>query len=67
MPNNDVAADPTDLGTLRPDIEPETTTGDYFEPLFCPEFEPRTNLPNNVKDDDVFGIWSLFFTPTSWN
>ena len=58
----ETVADSTDPGTLRPNIELETTTGDYFEPLFCPEFEHRTNLPPGLKKDDVFGIWSLFFT-----
>jgi hypothetical protein len=59
----DVVADPTDDGTLRPNIEPEPTTGDHFEPLFCPEFEQCTNLPPEVKSDDPFAIWNLFFTP----
>ncbi len=54
--------DSTDPGTLRPNIKPEPTTGDHFEPLFCPEFEHCTNLPPGVKTNDVFGIWSLFFT-----
>lgn len=53
--------DSTDPGTLRPDIASETSTGDYFEPLICPDFDYRTNLPPNLRPDDVFGIWSLFF------
>ncbi len=58
----ETVADSTDPGTLCPNIEPEPTTGDHFEPLFCPEFERRINLPPGLKGDDVFGIWSLFFT-----
>jgi hypothetical protein len=60
----ETVADSTDPGTLRPNIEPETTTGDYFEPLFCPEFEHRTNLPPGLKKDDVFGF-GTFFLPES--
>ena len=61
MSPKDTVADSTDPGTLRPNIEPEKDVGDHFEPLFCPEFEPRINLPENVPQNDVFGIWSLFF------
>jgi hypothetical protein len=55
-------SDSTDPGTLRPDIAPETSTSDHFEPLIYPDFDHRTNLPPNLRPDDVFGIWSLFFT-----
>jgi hypothetical protein len=58
----DTVADTTDDGTLRPNIEPESTTGDRFEPLFCPEFSPIKMLLPNIESDDPFGIWSLFFT-----
>jgi hypothetical protein len=58
----DVVADSTDTGTLRPDISPEPTTGDHFEPLFCPDFPHSVTLPPDVEPDDPFGIWSLFFT-----
>jgi hypothetical protein len=34
-------ADPTDNGTLRPNIEPEPAAGNHFRPLFCPEFPPQ--------------------------
>ena len=61
-PIPEVVADPTDDGTLRPNIEPEPTTGDHFEPLFCPEFPHSQALPPDVESDDPFGIWSLFFT-----
>jgi hypothetical protein len=54
--------DSTDLGTLRPNIRPNPTTGDHFEPLLCPEFEHCTNLALGLRTNDVFGIWSLFFT-----
>jgi hypothetical protein len=53
MGATDVVPDPTDEGTLRPNIEPEPTTGDHFEPFFCPEFEHRTNLPPDI--DSVVG------------
>ena len=58
----DVVADSTDSGMLQLNLEPEPTTGDHFEPQFCPEFNPTIILPPDVERDDPFGIWSLFFT-----
>jgi hypothetical protein len=54
--------DSTDPGTLRPDIAPESATRSHFKPLICPDFDHCTNLPPNLRPNDVFGIWSLFFT-----
>jgi len=61
-PIPDVIADPADTGTLRPDISPELTTRDHFDPLFCPDFPHSVTLPPDIQPDDPFGIWSLFFT-----
>ncbi len=61
-PIPEVVADPTDDGALRPNIEPEPTTGDHFEPLFCREFPHSQTLPPDVESDNPFSIWSLFFT-----
>jgi hypothetical protein len=58
----DVVADPTDDGTLRPNIAPEPTR-DHFEPLFTPQFPLTKTLPPDVDPDDPFSIWGLFFTP----
>jgi hypothetical protein len=58
----EVVADPTDDGTLRPNIAPEPTGG-YFEPLFCPKFPSQRTLPPHVETNSPFAIWSLFFTP----
>jgi hypothetical protein len=54
--------DSTDPGTVRPNIRPEPTTEDSLELLFCPEFEHRTNPSPGLKTNDIYGIWSLFFT-----
>jgi Transposase IS4 len=62
-PIPEVVPDPTDDGTLRPNIEPDPTTGDHFEPLKYPKFDPAVTLPPDVESDDPFGIWSLSFTP----
>jgi hypothetical protein len=59
----DAVANTTDLGTLRPNFPLEPTTGDHFEPLKCPKFKQKINLPTNVKPSDAFAIWSLFFLP----
>jgi len=52
----DVVADPTNDGTLRPNLELEVSTGDNFEPLFCLQFDSHNNLPPNVEKDDPFSI-----------
>jgi hypothetical protein len=65
MPEN-VVGDPTDpKGTLRPNLHPEIGTGDHYEPLFCPGFERRINLPPSINRADPLAIWSLFFTQES--
>jgi hypothetical protein len=52
----DVVADPTNDGTLWPNLEPEASTGDHFEPLFWPQFDSRYNLPPNVEKNNPFSI-----------
>jgi hypothetical protein len=58
---SEVVADLTNDGTLRPNIAPEPT-GDYFEPLFTPDFSQEKTLLPDVDPDDLFSIWGLFFT-----
>ncbi len=53
-------ADPTDPRTPRPNIPPEIVIGAVFQPLDCPEFSSRINLPPTVPRDDPFPIFSLF-------
>jgi hypothetical protein len=61
MPEN-VIEDPTDpKETLRPNLHSEIDTGDYFEPLFCSEFDRIINLPAGIDRADPLAIWSLFF------
>jgi hypothetical protein len=52
----DVNADPTNGGTLRPNIGPEPTTGDHFVPLFSPEFPLAAARPPGVEPYDSSGI-----------
>ena len=59
----EVVADTTDPGTLRPNIAPEPTTGDQFEPLECPPFSPKINLLATIDPNDAFAIWNLFMPP----
>jgi hypothetical protein len=55
--------DPTDpRGTLRPNLPPETGTGDHYVPLNCPDFSPTINLPPGVDKGDPIAIWDLFFS-----
>jgi hypothetical protein len=57
----EAVADNTDDGTLRPNLEPEPTIGDYFEPLSCLKFSPCQILPPDVESDDPCG--NFFFLP----
>jgi hypothetical protein len=66
--SNNVVGDPTNpKGTLGPNLCPEIGTGDtdYYELLFCPEFNRITNLPCSINKADPLAIWSLFFTQES--
>jgi hypothetical protein len=58
----ETVADPTDDSTLCPNLEPKSATRDHFEPFDCPQFPPKATLPPEVNLDDLFAIWSLFFT-----
>jgi hypothetical protein len=56
--------DPTDpRGTLRPNLPPETSTGDHYIPLNCPDFSPTVNLPSRVDCGSPIALWDLFFGP----
>ena len=59
---HDVVPDPTDSGTLRPDLPPTSKLGTKFEPMECPEFDFKINLPPHIKPRDAFGIFTLFFS-----
>ena len=52
----EVVADPTASETLSTNIEPEFTTGDHFEPLFCLDFEHQINLQPNVDRNNPSGM-----------
>jgi hypothetical protein len=56
--------DPTDpRGTPRPNLPPETGTGDHYVPLNCPDFSPTIHLPPGVDRGSPIAIWDLFFGP----
>jgi hypothetical protein len=61
MDSNKTVADPTDPGTLRPNLTPEPTTGSVFNLPDFPDFDHHIELPNNIDNTDAFAIWSLFF------
>ena len=54
--------DPTDTGTLRPDIALLENQGTQFQPLDCPPFNKKINLPTNTTPSDALGIFILFFS-----
>ena len=54
--------DPTDTGTLRPDIPPLENQGTQFKPLDCPPFDKKINLPTNITPSNALDIFVLFFS-----
>ena len=62
MSINGTRPDPTDTGTLRPDIPPLQNPGTQFEPLNCPPFNKKINLPTTITPSNVLGIFVLFFS-----
>jgi hypothetical protein len=55
--------DPTDpRGTLRPNLPPETSTGDHYVPLNCSGFSYTINLLPGVDRGSPIAIWDLFFS-----
>jgi hypothetical protein len=61
MPPIEAIADPTDPGTLRPNLPPEPVIGDHYDLREYPQFHHKVNLPIGVNNTDAFSIWSLFF------
>lgn len=61
-PLKETIADPTDPGTLRPDLPPATKIGTKFEPMDHPSFAPKIDLPSYVLPGDAFALWSQFFS-----
>ena len=53
--------DPMDTGTLRPDLPPLEKLGTQFEPLKCPQFDHKINLPPTITPSNTLGIFTLFF------
>ena len=53
--------DPTDTGTLRPNLPPLEKPGTQFEPLEYPQFDRKINLPPNITPSNILGIFVLFF------
>ena len=59
----DVVRDSTDpLGALRPYEAPGIESSYTFSPRIVGDRPYKMNLPPNVKPDDAYAIFSLFFT-----
>lgn len=68
LDSSKVVGDSSDPGgTLRPNLPPEPTTGDNFDPLPHPEFESHINLPKDVNPMDPIAIFDLFYSPEQMN
>ena len=58
-----VVGDPTDPnGTKRPDEKPISVSTHTFKPVVVAERPSKICLPSNIRPDDPYGIFTLFFT-----
>ena len=62
MPEHTVF-DPTDKGTLRPNIKPLRKKGDTFKPLNLPAFSYEITLLENASPDDPITLFTIYYTP----
>ena len=60
MPSN-TENDPTDAGTLRPNIKPLPKAGHSFTPMFIPDFAPKIVLPEGTSADDPATLFFLYY------
>ena len=51
-----------DAGTQRPKCQPLRKEGTAFEPLNCPKFDFKINLPPTSDPGDPYSIFSLYFS-----
>lgn len=61
--SNYTEPDPTDPGTLRPNVPPIESRGDEFLPMECPDFDLEITLPDHVSPDDPITLFTLYYTP----
>jgi hypothetical protein len=59
----EIAFDPTDKGTLRPNSKPLRKKGDAFYPMKLPDFGWEINLPEHVSPDDPIILFTMYYTP----
>lgn len=55
--------DPTDEGTLRPNVPPLRDHGSQFIPLDLPDFKPKITLLTNVSPNNPITLFTLFYSP----
>ena len=51
-------ADPTDDGTLRPNLPPTTVAGSHYSPMKTQKFNSRITLPEDI-DNSPYAIWRM--------
>lgn len=53
--------DPTDPGTLRPNIKPLQKAGAAFQPMDIPDFQPEIVLPEGVSANNPITLFLLYY------
>ena len=61
MPES-IEFDPTDKGTLRPNVPSLQDHRTKFIPIECPDFELQITLPHHVSSDDLITLFTLYYT-----
>ncbi len=57
----DIEKDPTDAGTLRPNIQPLKEAGQAFIPMEIPDFDVKIMLPEGVSINNPITIFLLYY------
>ena len=56
-------ADPTDAGTLRPQLKVLPNAGTHFQPMRLDEFEYEVHIPEDCSPEDPISLFILYYNP----
>ncbi|KAL5318233.1 hypothetical protein ACEPPN_013292 [Leptodophora sp. 'Broadleaf-Isolate-01'] len=56
-------ADPTDVGTLRPQLKVLPNAGTHFQPMRLDEFEYEVHMPEDYSPEDPISLFIQYYNP----
>jgi hypothetical protein len=63
MMPEDIVADPTDAGTLRPKAKPLQRKGTNFQPMQLDDFDFEIHLPDHCSPEDPITLFTQYYSP----